>query len=101
MFNSLCCCGSYPAACGASRHRASPACSMGIARDDIGSILVVRWDMYRARPFGGPLEVVLRPLGGCLGACWKLRGVLLNFWRPLGISWKPLLEASPSTATDL
>ena len=77
----------YPAACGKSRHRASPACSVAIVREGIGGILDVRWDISRERPLGGLLEAVLRPLGGCLGASW---GPLWASRRPLGASWGPL-----------
>ena len=70
----------YPAACGKSRHRASPACSVAIVREGIGGILDVRWDIYRERPLGGLLEAVLRPLGGCLGVSWGPLGVLLGLF---------------------
>ena len=70
----------YPAACGKSRHRASPACSVAIVREGIGGILDVRWDISRERPLGGLLEAVLRPLGGCLGGSWGPLGVLLGLF---------------------
>ena len=44
-----------PAACGKSRHRASPACSVASVREGIGGILDVRWDI----------------VGGLSGACWR------------------------------
>ena len=40
----------YPAACGKSRHRASPACSVAIVQEGIAGILNVRWDIHRERP---------------------------------------------------
>ena len=88
----------YLAACGKSRHRASPACSVAIVREGIGGILDVRWDIYRERPLGGllkavvrPLEAVWRPLGGFLGSSW---GFSEASWALLGASSGTGIELS-------